>query len=410
MEKIFEIALVYSPNEWVEALHRHCTNTGTLRIRALVYDSTVLQTEEFDAVVISDSHPALNSGLIHNLHGREKIVVGVCDEESNARSFLAEAGIDAIFNSRQSAESLCREIVDFLEQIRDGRDAQPDDTNILERINQETIKGLHKTSKTITVIGTGGSGATELSLVLASRLIDSVLVDADFEHPSIAPRTGLFLEPHLISAIEASINEREKIGSTTQRLRSNAAIVGVCHSSYSRDIQNYELEALNSGLYDLYTNIVFDLGRVTEDSNFYARQQFILESSDVILITGEATPVGILRVLELVSMLFSISKETGARFSTLVAINRCKKDKRSTSEIRNELEDISQVDSVFTFLESSEFHDNSWNCNVSQPKVWKKEMDLLLKTISELPQQQSDIEQNSISTKSSQLIETGVSA
>ena len=186
--------------------------------------------------------------------------------------------------------------------------------------------------------------------------------------------------------------------------------MGVCHSSYSRDIQNYELEALNSGLYDLYTNIVFDLGRVTEDSNFYDRQRFILESSDVILITGEATPVGILRVLELVSMLFSISKETGARFSTLVAINRCKKDKKSTSEIRNELEDISQVDSVFTFLESSEFHDNSWNCNVSQPKVWKKEMDLLLKTISELPQQQSDIEQNSISTKSSQLIETGVSA
>lgn len=402
MANVFDIALVFSPHEWVEALHRHCTNTGTLRIRALIYDSVVLEAESFDACVISDSHPALSSGLVKSLHDTHKIVIGVCDDSTSAREFLAEIGVDGIFSSRISAEELSSQIQLFLEKTTPDSFNEP---SALSNLNNDCLADISKNdsessnTKTISVIGAGGSGSTELALVLTSRLIDSIVIDVDFEHPSLAPRAGLSIEPNMIGAIESAANDLDSFAKQTQRMRSNAAIVGTSHASFARDIRNYELEALSKALTLNYSNIIFDHGRITEDSTFFESHRFLLERSDVVLIVGESTPVGVLRILENVALLNSIMLELDRSFEICVVVNKCTKNQQATADVCNEISNIEQVSKVTTLPYASDCFRNSWQSTIGQPKSWKKSIDQLLNWLSDLDNNKVNIIDFSVKTK-----------
>ena len=64
------IALVFSPDPWVEQLHRFLSDHGGARVRQLVVDPSVLDDEEFDVLVSGDRWPSLTPALVGRLHGR----------------------------------------------------------------------------------------------------------------------------------------------------------------------------------------------------------------------------------------------------------------------------------------------------------------------------------------------------
>ena len=47
------IALVFSPERWVETLHRHLTDHGGARVRQIVLEPALALADEYDTLVVS---------------------------------------------------------------------------------------------------------------------------------------------------------------------------------------------------------------------------------------------------------------------------------------------------------------------------------------------------------------------
>ena len=86
------IALVFSPEIWVEELHRHLADHGGARVRQIVMEPSVALEEEYDTLVVSHRWPALSRPLITGVHDRGRRVLGVFDpDEPQGRDHLARA-------------------------------------------------------------------------------------------------------------------------------------------------------------------------------------------------------------------------------------------------------------------------------------------------------------------------------
>ena len=381
MSQVFDIALVFSAHEWVESLHRHCTNTGTLRIRSLVYDSAVLSSETFDACVISDTHPTLSASLVNKLHKDNKLIFGVCDQSNDSLEFLASIGVDAVFSSRDSAEKLTTDIIQFLDQhiIVQSTPCANDQQYLstLDSFEQpdKRFKINDARKNKIAVVGCGGTGATEISIALSSRLVDCVLVDFDFESPSVGPRAGLQVDPNLLSAIEESSTKAQEYALSVQRMPKNAAIVGVAHSSFAKDIKTYEVASLLESVESQYSNGVFDLGTISQNSTFWNLQQQILISSNSIVVVGEPTPVGILRVLETIASINSILLTLDSPLKVVVIINKVWKNLAQQNDILSELQTIPQISSIHFLGFSKDMYANSWKSETRCPKGWNSKIE-----------------------------------
>jgi len=84
MTREAELALVFSPELWVEELHRHCTDHGGARVRQVVLDPDLALEEQFDVLVVSHRWPALSRGFVDALHERVRRVLGVFDPHDPA--------------------------------------------------------------------------------------------------------------------------------------------------------------------------------------------------------------------------------------------------------------------------------------------------------------------------------------
>jgi hypothetical protein len=90
------VALVFSPEPWVEALHRHLAHHGGARVRQIVVDPAVALDEEYGALVVSDRWPALTLGFVGAIHERARKVLGVFDpDEPAGKDHLVALGVDA---------------------------------------------------------------------------------------------------------------------------------------------------------------------------------------------------------------------------------------------------------------------------------------------------------------------------
>src|SRR5581483_848976 len=94
------IALVFTPEPWVEELHRHCTDHGGARVRQVLIDPALALEEGYDVLVVSHRWPSLTHGLVDDLHARGRRVLGVYDvEEPAGRDSLLARGADAVVAS-----------------------------------------------------------------------------------------------------------------------------------------------------------------------------------------------------------------------------------------------------------------------------------------------------------------------
>ncbi len=91
---------VFTPDAWVEELHRHLTDHGGARVRQIVVEPEIALEEEYDVLVVSHRWPALTHAFVADLHGRGRAVLGVCDrEEPSARAHLVAVGVDEVIES-----------------------------------------------------------------------------------------------------------------------------------------------------------------------------------------------------------------------------------------------------------------------------------------------------------------------
>jgi MinD-like ATPase involved in chromosome partitioning or flagellar assembly len=196
------VALVFSPEPWVEALHRHLAHHGGARVRQVVVEPAVALDEEYDALVVSDRWPALTLGFVRAVHGRGRRVLGVFDpEEPAGKDHLLALGVDVTV----AGDSPMGEFVDALADL----DISTPRTigAGADRVAEEGAACDRSSGSLVVVSGPRGSGVTEVAVTLAAALAARrdpvVLVDAHAVAPSIAGRLGLDLEPNLRSAIDA---------------------------------------------------------------------------------------------------------------------------------------------------------------------------------------------------------------
>ena len=88
-----EVALVFSPEAWVEGLHRHLTDHGGARVRQVIVDPSLAFDEEYGTLVVSHRWPGLTRTFIDAVHRRGRSLLGVFDpEEPAGREFLGSLG------------------------------------------------------------------------------------------------------------------------------------------------------------------------------------------------------------------------------------------------------------------------------------------------------------------------------
>jgi len=190
-----EIALVFSADPWVEALHRHCSDHGGARLRQLLVDPELALDEEYTTLVTGHRWPALTPALVDELHHHGRTVLGVWDRsEPESRALLVAAGIDGLIAS----DAAPREIVEAITALPRANEPRP--TSI-------DAPAEARGGRRIVVGGPRGTGSTEIAIGLAHALHKrgqrSVLVDVDDAAPGVAPRLALPLEPNICTAVDA---------------------------------------------------------------------------------------------------------------------------------------------------------------------------------------------------------------
>jgi MinD-like ATPase involved in chromosome partitioning or flagellar assembly len=206
-----EIALVFSPDAWVEGLHRHLTDHGGARVRQVIVDPSLAFDEEYGTLVVSHRWPGLTRTFVDATHRRGRQILGVFDPaEPAGREFLASLGVDRVLASDASMA----EFVDAFTTLAPERRAAVPSVTALEAAldgdedpPQAAVGDRARRTHVVAIGGTPGAGATELAIGLTAALARhgerAVLVDADDVVPSVAQRLGLPIEPNLRSAIES---------------------------------------------------------------------------------------------------------------------------------------------------------------------------------------------------------------
>lgn len=386
MANIYDCALVYTPQLWVEKFHRHCTNTGQLKIRSFIYDSTVLFSDEYDVAIISDTWPALSRALVEKIKARGARVIGMCDAVEASREYLSSIGVDGIINSSLDSKIICDEIIKLLDSLSHEpskkSDIGEDSLELLDQsLNEEEDDGFFGAYSNVTsVIGTGGSGASEMASVIATRLVDSVLIDVDFEHPSLAPRASLDIEPHIIDAIETAQNNKENFLDVVKRTGKFSAIVGLTHASLASDIRDYEMTSLLDESKKHFSNVILDCGNISPYSSFYYLYESLLQQTNTFVIVGDCTPHGVIRILETLVVVAEFVNNVENDIHTPqieIIVNRAPKDKQLAQQITKEIEFCAMPCNITFIGDNKEINELSWRGDLNYSSKWLSAFDEL---------------------------------
>jgi Mrp family chromosome partitioning ATPase len=202
------VALVFSPESWVEELHRHVSHHGGARVRQIVVEPSVALDEGYDVLVVSDRWPALTHGLVRAVHERGRGVLGVFDpEEPAGKDHLVDLGVDATIAADADVAEFVVALHDL--QVAAGFDAGDAVRPAPERHDEPA-------GMLVVVSGPRGSGVTEVALGVASALAavhrSVLLLDAHESAPAVAGRLGLALEPNLRTAVDACAHDLGAFG------------------------------------------------------------------------------------------------------------------------------------------------------------------------------------------------------
>jgi MinD-like ATPase involved in chromosome partitioning or flagellar assembly len=342
-----EVALVFSPEAWVEGLHRHLTDHGGARVRQVIVDPTLAFDEEYGTLVVSHRWPGLTRAFVEAVHRRGRCLLGVFDpEEPAGREFLASLGIDRVLASDASMA----EFVDAFTVLAPEQNQPVPSISALEaavegqRVPTPTANGDRLRSwRLFAVGGTPGAGSTELAIAFTVRLRSqggrAALVDADEVVPSIAQRLGLPIEPNLRSAIESVEYGMGDVDAAIVRAaRKLDVLSGLPNVGAWSQVRPTEvldvIEAVGRTRRYVIANVASrleDVGRGGR-SRYGISRAVVCDASDVIGV-APATPVGVTRLLGWVADVRSLN--AGATIH--LAINRAPRDAFRKAELAQEI-------------------------------------------------------------------------
>lgn len=316
-----EVALVLTPEPWVEELHRHFTDHGGALVRQIVVEPSVALEEHYDVLVASHRWPALTHAFVDDVHARGRAVLGVYDrEEPAAHAHLVALGVDDALPSDAGPKAF----VDVVTLLRARRGDRP-------AAEAPATTSTRPAGRIVVVGGPPGSGRTEIAVHLAS-VSAAVLVDADDVAPAVAQRLGLPVEPNLRTAIDAAEHGRGDVGAcVTQQPRTGVrALTGLPNPGAWSQVRPGEVVRVVHTLAAAGTVVVdvagsldgFDAAGTTRARNAVARA--LVGEAGVLVGVCAATPIGVTRFLSWaveatslapdVPMIVAVNRAPGSRF------------------------------------------------------------------------------------------------
>jgi len=333
-----EVALVFSPETWVEELHRYLADHGGARVRQIVMEPSLALDEQYDTLVVSHRWPALTRALVDALHARSRRVLGVFDpEEPAGREHLAQLGVDAAI----AAGAAASDFVDVIGRLAPvpGASPVPDATPLLLPDFPTTAR---RHAHVLVVGGPPGSGATEIALELTravrARREAVVIVDADEVSPSLAPRLGLAIEPNLRTAVDAVQFGLGALDASVVHAAEVDVVGGfpsVAAWSHVRPGEVVDaLDALAAGRDHVIVNVSGRLEDVVHGGHArHGVARAVTARADALVGVGAGTPVGITRLLAWVAEARALAPTPPVH----LVVNRAPGDRFRRGEIADEV-------------------------------------------------------------------------
>ncbi len=326
------IALVFSPEIWVEELHRHLADHGGARVRQIVMEPSVALEEEYDTLVVSHRWPALSRPLITGVHDRGRRVLGVFDpDEPQGRDHLHALGVDAAI----SASSTIAEFVAVLTDLGSGHEGAPADAVAgLAHVGNGRGGAMTRAGTVAALAGPPGAGTTEIAIELArgiaARGRDTVLVDADESRAAIATRLALPTEPNLRTALDAVEHglgalKGAAVPAGSPRLRVVGGLPSADAAAHVRAGEVVDVLHAFAGA----AHVVADLGSTWSHGIASA----VAQVADVVVGVGAGTPVGVARLLAWIAQI----RSDAVRAPVHLVVNCAPADRFRRNEIATEI-------------------------------------------------------------------------
>jgi hypothetical protein len=302
-----EVALVFSPEGWVEGVHRHLTDHGGARVRQVIMDPALALEEEYGTLIVSHRWPGLTRAFVDSMHHARRRVLGVFDSSEPAgREHLLAVGADRVIESDAPMSAFLDALValaplDFSEPLGDDG---------LRRIVDEPGPEASDPSvgPIVVVAGPPGGGATEISIELAragSGYGEVVLVDADDVLPAVAQRLALPIDPNVRTAVDAVEYGMGRVSDALAAAPGGGfeVLCGLPNVTAWSQVRPGEVIDVLDALADGPTTIIVNVASRVEDLVVgvgrarYGITRAVLGRATVVIGVGFGTPVGVTRLL-----------------------------------------------------------------------------------------------------------------
>lgn len=337
-----EIALVFSPEVWVEALHRYFTDHGGARVRQIVMEPGLALEEDFHTLVVSHRWPALTRPFVDALHQRRRTVLGVFDPlEPAGAGFLAGLGVDRVI----PADAAMSQFLEYLHELAPQPNGATSDAELAQILGEPWEPGgpARHRGAVIALGGTSGAGATEISVHLAKAIHEHgssvVLVDADEFAPSVGQRLGLPIEPNVRTAVDAvDYGMGTLAAAVTRHSEGFDVLAGIPNVAAWSQMRPGEMIDVISELRELRDVVVVNVSHCVEDVSCGTRGRFgvsraVLAEADAVIGVGSGNPVGVVRLLNWIADVRGLAVET----PVLLVVNRGPGEPFKRGEIDDEI-------------------------------------------------------------------------
>jgi MinD-like ATPase involved in chromosome partitioning or flagellar assembly len=323
--------LVFSPELWVEALHRHLSHHGGARVRQIVVEPSVALEEDYDVLVVSDRWPALTYGFVGAVHECGRAILGVFDpDEPAGKDHLVDLGVDVTIAS----DADVGEFVTVLQSL-DAADACASGGTGARRPVADS-RDEPPTGVLVAVSGPRGSGVTEVALGIAVALTERrqsvVLLDAHEAAPALAGRLGLGLEPNLRTAVDACAHGLGSLDACVVEILEHGggrlgAVAGHPSAVAASQVSVQDVLDVVAAARRSYAYVVADLEERSPTAHA------LTGIADVVVGVMHASPVGVVRALEWTAGAFGHAGSTPLH----LVVNQAPRGRFRQEEIRSEI-------------------------------------------------------------------------
>ncbi|MFI5046349.1 MAG: hypothetical protein ACHQIG_04745 [Acidimicrobiia bacterium] len=320
------IALVFSPEPWVERLHRHLADHGGARVRQIVLDPELALEEHYDVLVVSHRWPGLTHRLVASLAERGRSVLGVFDpDEPAGRDHLLALGAARVIPADAPVARFVEVLGELPSSARGDERPRAVEREGLSASRSERAHGP------LVVTGAPGAGTTELALALthaSARRRATVLVDVQERGPSLAVRLALPPEPGLRDAVDAVEHGTGTLTAAVTRVAPRLDVVPGVVTGTIAAVHPHEVRAVIGALVETGRSVVVDT-YVGGDGAGRA----LLPDADVVVFVAGASPTGVAHTLSWASDHPSLLGSS----RTHVVLNRAPRARFRRGELEGEL-------------------------------------------------------------------------